>query len=509
MGPRPPDPGELRRIAERFGLSSTDSELDAFRALIADTLGSSYARLDQLAEPTLEVKYPRTPGYRPSPEENPLGAWYWRCDIEGAPEGVLSGKRVAIKDNVSVAAVPMMNGSRLLEGFVPAVDATVVTRILDAGGHIVGKAVCEHLCFSGGSHTSDTGPVRNPHDPARNAGGSSSGSAALVVAGEVDLAIGGDQGGSIRVPSSYCGCYGLKPTHGLVPYTGAAPIEQTLDHLGPMASHPRDLALLLGAIAGPDAIDPRQVDIQLGDYSAELDRGVQGVRIGLVEEGFDWPQSEPAVDDAVRAAAEALRGLGAEVEFVSIPWHRDGLHIWTGIALEGAFSTVIRGNSGGTNARGFFDTALIDHFNHAKAHDANDLSVTVKFTALLGEYLQTRYGGRYYAKARNLARSLLAAYETALSRFDVLAMPTTPRQATLLPEPGASVQEVVDRAWESEVNTRPFDVTGHPALSLPCAMNEELPVGLMLVGGRLREALLLRVASACASEFAPPVGLGG
>ena len=152
----------------------------------------------------------------------------------------------------------MMNGTSTLEGYVPDVDATIVTRILDAGGFILGKAVCESLCFSGGSHTSDTGPVRNPHNTDYTTGGSSSGSAALVAAGEVDLAIGGDQGGSIRIPASWCGIYGLKPTYGLVPYTGIFPIELTLDHTGPMARSVADVALLLEAIAGPDGLDPRQ-----------------------------------------------------------------------------------------------------------------------------------------------------------------------------------------------------------------------------------------------------------
>src|SRR5439155_14344366 len=132
------------------------------------------------------VRHPRTPGHRAAPEENPLNAWYWRCSIRGTAQGPLAGKRVAIKDNVAVAGVPMMNGTSVLEGYVPEGDATIVTRILDAGGEILGKAVCESLCFSGGSHTSDSGPVRNPHDPARTTGGSSSGSAALVAAGAVD-----------------------------------------------------------------------------------------------------------------------------------------------------------------------------------------------------------------------------------------------------------------------------------------------------------------------------------
>ena len=157
---------------------------------------------------------------RPRPEENRLGAWAWRVRIEGASSGPLVGRTVAIKDNVAVAGVPMHNGTALLDGYVPDEDATVVERVLDAGGTILGKAVCESLCFSGGSHTADSGPVRNPYDPARSTGGSSTGSAALVAAGEVDMAIGGDQGGSVRIPSCWSGIYGLKPTWGLVPYTG-------------------------------------------------------------------------------------------------------------------------------------------------------------------------------------------------------------------------------------------------------------------------------------------------
>ena len=179
-------------------------------------------------------------------------------EIQEATDGPLAGRTVAIKDNIMVAGVPMMNGSETLEGFVPTRDATVVTRLLAAGATITGKAVCEDLCFSGGSHTSRTGPVRNPWDPTRSAGGSSSGSAALVAAGAVDLAVGGDQGGSVRIPSAYSGTVGHKPTHGLVPYTGAFPIELTLDHLGPITRTVADAALMLGVLAGADGLDPRQ-----------------------------------------------------------------------------------------------------------------------------------------------------------------------------------------------------------------------------------------------------------
>ena len=171
MGIKRPTLDELDLIASQYGLDLSSEDLASFQGLMAGPL-ASYARLDELVEPKLPVKYPRTPGYRPEPADNALNAWYYKCSITGARSGKLKGKTVVIKDNVCVAGVPMMNGASVLEGYVPDVDATVVTRILDAGGEIVGKAVCENLCFSGGSHTNDTGPVRNPHNPAYSTGGS-------------------------------------------------------------------------------------------------------------------------------------------------------------------------------------------------------------------------------------------------------------------------------------------------------------------------------------------------
>jgi amidase len=508
MPVQPPSNDVLRQIAARYALELPDEELAEYRRLMGGVL-ASYERLDKLAEPKPAVAYARTPGWRPSPEENDLSAWYWRCSIKGSESGKLAGKKVAIKDNVCVAGIPMMNGSSVLEGFVPDIDATIVARILDAGGEIVGKAVCEDLCFSGGSHTAATGPVHNPHDPTRSAGGSSSGSAALVVAGHCHMAIGGDQGGSIRLPSSYCGAYGLKPTYGLVPYTGVFPIERTLDHVGPIAATVPDIALLLEVIAGPDGLDARQVDIAVDDYVGALDRGVEGLRVGVVEEGFGWPVSQPDVDESVRAATEQLQTLGASVESVSIPWHRDGIHVWNAIAVEGALALMIHGNAGGTNAKGFYDTALIDAYRRGRFRNANDLAATVKLVVLLGEYMQTAYGGRYYAKARNLAGPLSNAYEEVLSRLDVLVMPTTPMKATPLPPAHASLEEIIARALEMIPNTCPFDVTGHPAVTIPCAMSNGLPVGLMGIGALFAEATLLRFAHALEANVAPPVGPSG
>jgi amidase len=493
---RPPNVEQLKEIAHGFGLRLDEEAARSFVGLIEGTL-PSYARLDQLAEPELVVKYPRSGSYGPEPEENPLNAWYRKCSIKGAEDGPLAGKRIAIKDNVCVAGVPMMNGSSALEGYVPEFDATIVTRILDAGGEISGKAVCEHLCFSGGSHTSDTGPVLNPHDHTRSAGGSSSGSAALVAAGEVDMAIGGDQGGSIRIPSCWCGTYGLKPTHGLVPYTGVFPIELTLDHTGPIAASVADVALFLNAIAGEDGLDPRQQDVRVGDYEGSLNGDARGLRIAIVTEGFGWPDlSEDDVDETVRGAANTFKELGADVSEVSIPLHRDGIHIWNGIAIEGATDLMVRGNSMGTNWKGHYSTSLLDVYGRGRKENADDLSETVKLTMLMGQYLRESYHGRYYAKAQNLARKLRAAYDEALETVDLLLMPTLPLKATKIPEPDAPPEEVVARSLEMLPNTAPFDVSGHPAMNVPCGLSEGLPVGVMLIGRKWDEETILRAAHA-------------
>jgi len=497
MSVTPPSHAELAAIAEAYHLRPTAEEIELSGAFTAEVL-ESYARLDQLVEPTLPVKYPRASGYRPTPEENPLGAWYWRSQIAGAPTGLLAGKTVAIKDNVCVAGVPMMNGTRLLEGYLPDVDATVVTRILDAGGTILGKAVCESMCFSGGSHTADTGPVRNPHNPEYSAGGSSSGSAALVAAGVVDMAIGGDQGGSIRIPSCWCGIFGLKPTYGLVPYTGAFPIELTLDHLGPMARTVADVARLLEAIAGPDGLDPRQSAGLPGQtYSQALRGDVRGLRLGIVAEGFGWAgASEPDVDACVLEAAHAFERLGAQVEQVAIPWHRDGVHIWNAIAVEGATLLMVDGNGMGTNWKGHYITSLIDAYAPARAARADALPETVKPVILLGHYMQRRYHGRYYAKAQNLARSLKAAYDAALREFDLLVMPTLPQKAMRLPPADASREEYLARTTGMGANVGPFDVTGHPAINVPCGMSGGLPIGMMLIGRMGEDATVLQAAHA-------------
>ena len=487
---------DIARIADQFGLGLSNDDLVSFQGLMAGPI-ASYERIDDVTEPKPTVVYPRAGAWRPEPADNPLNAWYYRCAIKGAKTGKLKGRTVAIKDNICVAGVPMMNGTAVLEGYVPDIDATLVTRILDAGGEITGKAVCESLCFSGGSHTCDTPPVRNPHNLAHSTGGSSSGSAALVASAAVDMAIGGDQGGSIRMPAAWCGIYGLKPSHGLVPYTGAFPIELTLDHLGPMTRNVTDCATLLEVIAGDDGLDPRQRNVRVDRYSRALTGDVSDLRIGVVTEGFGWPgTSEADSDTCVRDAAQRYAQLGAVVHDVSIPLHRDGIHIWNGIAIEGATALMVKGNAMGNNWQGYYNVGLLDSFARGRLTRPNDLSETTKLVMLLGQYMDNNYHGRYYAKAQNLARKLRAAYDAMLQQYDLLLMPTMPMKATVIPDKNCAREEYVARALEMLNNTAPFDVSGHPAMNVPCAMSNGLPVGMMLIGRHFDESTVLRAAHA-------------
>lgn len=293
--------------------------------------------------------YPRTNVHRPVPEDRDKGGWATKATVKSTnPKSAqLKGRTIALKDNIALAGVVCTNGTAAVD-WVPEIDATIVTRILDAGGIITGKAACENNCFGAVSDTSFTGPVHNPYADGYSTGGSSSGSGRLVASGAVDMAIGGDQGGSIRLPSANCGLVGLKPTWGLVPYTGVISLEATIDHVGPMCKTTQDAALLLEVIAGSDGIDDRQpYNLAHGSikYSEELkkhlatkEKPLSGMKIGILKEGFEDPLQDANVENTCRAAISKFTDLGAEVKEISIPLHKDSGMIWM-VALPMAGTT--------------------------------------------------------------------------------------------------------------------------------------------------------------------------
>jgi amidase len=310
------------------------------------------------------------------------------------------------------------------------------------------------------------------------------------------MALGGDQGGSIRTPSAWCGVFGLKPTWGLVPMTGGMPISYSVDHCGPMCSSTENVARLLTAIAGPDPHDPRTINAKVGNYMEALGRGVDGLRVGLLKEGFHHPVSDQATSAKVRAAANDLKASGAAVEEVSVPMHLEGPHIWTGVILEGAAEMMIKGHGMGNNWSGYYTLSLQEAFARGWRSRPDDVSETVKLVLLLGEYMHRHYHNRYHAKAQNLRVLLRAAYDKALANCDVLAMPTIPFPATEIPSPDAPREVYVDAALNMQQNTCPFDVSGHPAFTVPCGKVNGLPVGIMLVGRHFEETTVIQAAQA-------------
>lgn len=484
---------ELKEAAGQLRFSMNDEELALYGEFMGGLIDDCNL-IDSLAAPQLPVKYPRGELSRPEGADNQYNAWYWKCTIKGADSGKLKGKRIAVKDNIAVAGVPMMNGSDVYRDFVPDEDATVVTRVLDAGGEILGKAVCENYCYSGGSHTSATGPVLNPHNTEYMTGGSSSGCAALIVAGECDMGIGSDQGGSVRMPASFSGCYGIKPSYGLVPYTGAAPIEHTIDHLGPMAGNTADCALLLDVIAGYDnGLDPRQTNIlPVKDYSGALAQGIKGLKLGIVTEGFGMPGAQADVDSMVMEAARSLAGAGATVNEVSVPAHKQAGAMMLISSLDGTLSTFTELGPNGPNPGGHSMLEAIRYYYTAQRERADMMPVTVKTILLCARILRNRYGNYYSAKAQNLRRDLRQAYNDAFKQFDLLLMPTTPMKAHRIPPADASLADIMGCALDMVVNTAPFDATGHPSMSVPAGMSEGLPVGLMLTGRYGEDDVVLR-----------------
>ncbi len=496
-----PRPEQIMVSAARRGLTLSESEA----VLLIEIGHATFAGCARVAaEPaqSLPVRYPRGGGSRPRPEENPLNAWAWRCDVPGADDGALAGRTVVLKDIIPVAGQPMSAGSAVLQAHVPSFDATVTSRVLDQGGRIVGIAATEDMCLSGASVSAVTGYVRNPRDPTRSAGGSSSGVAALIGNGAVDVGIGADQGGSIRIPSSLSGIFGMKPTYGLIPYTGCAAIDPSLDHLGPMAGTVENLARLLQAIAGFDeGLDPRQrADMGAEDYLAGLSGAdPSGLRVGLLRQGFNHlGLSDPRVDDAVRSSAETLARLGAQVCEVDVPLHRRAMDIHGSLLLQGAAQYMVGSGGVGPIGKGFYDEAIGSAGAAGMALHADQLFASVKFAIGIGGYLWDAYGGAYYAKAQNLAVSLRREMDRALREVDVLIMPTTCVQAPELPldpVPGLdAVRLALDPALIS--NTCAFNHTGHPALSVPIGPVGNLPVGLMLVARWYGETTLLRTAQA-------------
>lgn len=506
----------------------------------------------------------------PDKTDNPLNAWSHRFTLKddaAVTTGILAGRTVALKDTIAVAGIPLTLGTHPYQLTnsadvpfpIPSVDAPVVTRLLASGGVIVGTATCENLCMSGLSDTSASGPVHNPWLTGYASGGSSSGSGVLTaiptveawkrkrglplvegaLGAGVDLAIGGDQGGSIRLPAAYSGTYGLKPTHGLVPYTGIASLHPICDHAGPMASSVADVALLLSAIAGYDGIDPRSTPEtptrkQVPAYHELLQAAIadrrtrgewtpttagKGLRVGLLKEALALPQLDPNVAAVVRAAAAKFERLGATVVDVSVPLHSKGGAIWTA-AMRGVMADVFLAGKA-PDLLAYTTTEVAPPKMTQEWYETMTAASPMVVTAALGSaYLgeTARFPHSYRSKAVSHVAQLRAAYDAVLNNdVDILLLPVTPSVApphsikAAGEVSGKSALELYQTNLGVSDNTAPFNITGHPALAMPggwapvagidgAESGGKLPVGIQIVGkhhdevGVLLAALIWEVA---------------
>jgi amidase len=490
---------ELNELAREWHYSLDESELDEFHKLteyISDITDS----VDDLASPApANVPAVRDPGREPGDGEDPYNAVVRWCSVrlDGA-EGVLSGARIGLKDSIAVAGVPLTGGSNVLRGFTPTTDSVVAERVLRAGGEIVAMLNMDYLAFSGGGDSSAYGPTLCPFDTTRTAGGSSGGSGAALYYDDIDMTVGCDQGGSIRVPAAWSGAIGLKPTHGLVPYVGIMGIDQPIDYAGPMARTAADAARLLAAIAGKHPEDPRQPpEVPVGDYVravSDAPDDLRGLRVGVVAEGFsDAVGIEAETADAVRGAIERLAELGADVREVSVPEHlRGGGIAFTGF-IEG-MTTLMAGGGNGFHWKGRYWPELALALAAGLKAFGNEMSDQVRLTLICGAHMRKHYHGAVYAKAHNLHGWLRAGYDRALADVDVLVMPTSPgRPHTYAPD--MPIAERVMRGWGVLANTAPMNITGHPTITLPAAEAGGLPVGLMAMARPFQDDRLLALAS--------------
>lgn len=497
------DPEEIRYFAALAGFEITDTDLPEYERLV----GAMAPLLDAFAGLTPAERAPvpahRDPGRRGTPADDPLNAVIRWCDVHTGDEGTLSGKRFGLKDNIAVAGVPMTLASRMFETFIPSTDAVVVERILGAGGKVVAKLNMDGYAWSAGGESGDFGAILNPFDHTRTAAGSSGGSGAALSYDGIDVTLGVDQGGSIRLPASWCGTLGLKPTRGLVPYTGVVGMDRSLDYVGPLTNDATTMAEVMDVIAGPHWSDPRQcghgADLDFAGACAAATTDLSGLRIGVVEEGFSWVDEEIVPDgtretaDATRAAIERFAALGATVESVSIPEHRTGSDLAYLVWLVEGQAATTRARGIDYGAAGWHDADVAVHLDRALAVDAESLPTTLKLVLTLGTYMKERFSGSWYAKARNLGREVTLAFDRALEDHDLLVMPTATHYA-FEHQPDLGLADAVLRGLAMVGNTRTMDMTGHPALSIPAAEADGLPVGVMLIGRHFEDDRVVAAA---------------
>ena len=412
----------------------------------------------------------------------------------GEDRGPLAGVPVALKDNICTRELPTTASSKVLAGYTPPYDATVVERLLRAGAVVVGKTNCDEFAMGSSTENSALGPSCNPWDHGRTPGGSSGGSAVAVSAGLVPAALGSDTGGSIRQPAAFCGLVGLKPTYGRVSRYGLLAFASSLDQIGPLTHTVWDAAILTSVIAGPDPMDATACAEQVPDFASALTGEVIGLRIGvpagLLEEGV-----APEVSGPFGEALDRLRQMGATIQPIELPHAHAAIPVYYLVATAEASSNLARYD--GVRYGHRTDRADSLRAMYSRTRDEG-FGAEVKRRIMLGTYvLSAGYYDAYYRKAQQVRTLIRGDYDAAFSAVDVIATPTTPTPAFRL---GEKVDDPL-QMYLADVFTVSANLTGLPALSIPCGFTPgNLPVGLQLTGRMFAEPVLLRTGDAYESQ---------
>lgn len=458
--------GELSAVevvdAHLAAVEARESEIHAFNHVMADDARAAAAEVDQRV-------------------------------AAGENVGPLAGVPIALKDNMCTRGVPTTCSSKILDGWQPPYDATVVEKIAAAGSVLIGKTNLDEFAMGSSTENSAFGPTKNPLDTALVPGGSSGGSAAAVAAGFAPLALGSDTGGSIRQPASLCGVVGLKPTYGAVSRYGLIAFASSLDQIGPFTTTVADAATLFDVIAGHDGLDSTSIPEPIEPTVPHLDDGVAGLRVGLITElmgeGDLGDGFEPEVLAQTRAAADALAAAGAEVGEVSVPSSIYGLSAYYLIAPAEASSNLAR-----------YDGVRYGHREHGAANTAGMMKASrtagfgpeVKRRIMLGTYaLSAGYYDAFYGKAQRVRTLIIDDFARAYEQYDVLLSPTSPCVAF----PFGAKDDPLSM-YLNDVATIPSNLAGHPAISVPFGTGRDgLPVGVQVLGPLLSEARLMAVSA--------------
>ncbi|WP_436348551.1 amidase [Natronorubrum sp. FCH18a] len=487
---RKPSAAELREIGAGYRIDFDDEDADHIESLVGDMLEG----LDEIDD--LPIEEGTSGGDRSwrEPTENPHNEIVHHCDVPPVPDadGPIVGMEIGLKDNIAVAGVPLTGGSELLQSLIPRIDATVVSRLREAGARITAKTNLDEYA-GGGRAVSYLGDITNPYDTDRIAGGSSGGSAVAVATGRVDAALGSDTGGSCRMPAAMCGIVGLKPTYGLVPLSGVIENTYTLDHVGPMTPDVDTAGRVLAAIAGRDSSDAASMaaagrpDYLVGDYvdAVESPPDPTDLTIGVLEDGFGDGVTQP-VEEQTRETIATLSEAGFDVVDVSVDTFEyvdtiKNILSYTELATHWRSGAVpLRRNS-------TIDTGYQTGFAKLTAHSSANANPFYRSRLLAGAHLLEEHYGRPYTRAQRAQALVDEELEAALADVDVLALPT-------LPDIAPRIENATNPERPPVRNCRLANVTGAPAITLPHGTVDGVPIGLQLVAGSFDDAALLGVA---------------